>query len=335
MKLLKFTRHAEWYEPKLLPLLGLGYLVIELNHLPIRSSFIELLSLIASIAIGAVYVSVINDVCDVKEDVASGKPNTMKNLSAGQTALFLSTIIAAGVVCGYFIYPDGLSLLFYVMSWIVFSLYSIYPFRFKERGILGVLCDASGAHLFPSLFIISGLTHAAGQSINQQWIVLAGIWAFSYGLRGILWHQFHDRDNDITANISTFATQLQPANFVWPERVILTIELICFALMIYPIFNSWLLAVMILYILLMVLRKARHNIQPIIILEREGRPFSIVMHDFYLVFFPLAVLLDIALRSRYGWLLICVHLVVFPRPVYRVVRDFWQLTFYKPDNYKI
>jgi len=330
--LLKFTRHAEWYEPKLLPLLGLGYLVIYLNRLSVKASFIELLFLIASIAIGAVYVSVINDVCDVKEDVASGKSNTMKNLSAGQKALVLSTIIAAGIVCGYFIYPDELSLLFYVMSWIVFSLYSIYPFRFKERGILGVLCDASGAHLFPSLFIISGLMHAAGQSIHQQWIIFAGIWAFSYGLRGILWHQFHDRGNDITANISTFATQLQPANFVWPERVILTIELICLVMMIYPILNSWLLVAVVLYILLMVLRKVRYNIQPIIILERGDRAFSIVMHDFYLVFFPLVVLLDIALRGRYGWLLICVHLVVFPRPVYRVARDFWQLTFYKPHN---
>src|ERR1700761_5080904 len=103
MKLLKFTRHAEWYEPKLLPLLGLGYLVIYLNHLPVKSSFIELLFLILSITVGAVYVSVINDVCDVKEDKASGKPNTMQNLSKAQIALVLLVIFAAGIACGYFI----------------------------------------------------------------------------------------------------------------------------------------------------------------------------------------------------------------------------------------
>jgi 4-hydroxybenzoate polyprenyltransferase len=169
MNVLKFTRHAEWYEPKLIPLLGVGYLVIYLNHYPVQASALRLLFLIFSIGIGAIYVSVINDVCDVKEDVAAGKPNRMQNLTVAQKAFVLATICTLGIVCGYFIYPDILSLVFYSMSWIVFSLYSVYPIRLKERGVLGVFADASGAHLFPTLFIISNLTFTAGDKLNLQW----------------------------------------------------------------------------------------------------------------------------------------------------------------------
>ncbi len=64
-----------------------------------------------------------------------------------------------------------------------------------------------------------------------------------------------------------------------------------------------------------------YGIQPIIILEQKHKPFSIVMHDFYLVFFPLTILLDIALYTPNGWLLPCLHVLVFPRPGYRVAKD--------------
>ncbi|GAB3930909.1 UbiA family prenyltransferase [Mucilaginibacter myungsuensis] len=320
MRALKFTRHNEWYEPKLIPLLGVGYLVIYLNGYPLEVTAFRLLFLIFSIMVGAIFVSVINDVCDIEQDVAAGKSNRMEKLSRGQIAMLLIGIIGLGFCCGYYLYPDKLSMLFYAMSWIIFTLYSVPPFRFKERGILGVFCDASGAHLFPTLLIISNLTFIAGDRLDLQWTAVAAGWAFFYGLRGILWHQFYDRDNDIVAKFSTFATGIEPANFKLAERGIFLIELLCFSYLVHTIINVWFIIAIVLYLLLMIIKKRVKGIDPVIIITQKDRPFSILMHDFYLVFFPLTLLWSISLSTTYGWILLAIHVVIFPRPVYRVAK---------------
>jgi hypothetical protein len=58
----------------------------------------------------------------------------------------------------YSFYPDRLSLSLYIMSWVAFSLYSIPPARLKTKGILGVLADASGAHLFQVALLLHRFT---------------------------------------------------------------------------------------------------------------------------------------------------------------------------------
>lgn len=321
MKFLSFTRHSEWWEPKIIPLLSVGYLVICLNGYSWAASIGRLLFLILSIIIGAVYVSIINDASDIKEDRAAGKKNRMEKLAGWQIALIIVSCGCIGVYCGYRIYPDTRSLLFYILSWIVFSLYSFYPFRLKERGIWGVLADSTGAHLFPTLLIACNLVYFSGDTPSLSWTILTGIWAFSFGLRGILWHQFYDRENDTVARINTFASRIEPDRFRFRESLIFTVEIICFSLMIYEIANIWLLLSVLFYILLVIIRKKALNITTIIILTSKDQPFRIILHDFYLLFFPLAILVSIAIHQPYGWILLCVHFLLFPRPVYDVARD--------------
>src|SRR5207249_2154007 len=69
--------------------------------------------------------------------------------------LMVATLVALTVGTGFLFAwlwrDDALLLLCYLATWLAFSLYSLPPFRFKERGAAGVLCDAAGEQLFPAL----------------------------------------------------------------------------------------------------------------------------------------------------------------------------------------
>src|SRR4029077_12941145 len=95
----------------------------------------------------------------------------------------------------------------YVGVWAAFSLYSIPPFRLKGRAALGLIADASGAHLFPVLVAALLALRARGDGLDPTWVAACGAWAFAFGLRGILWHQLFDIDNDRKAGVHTFAVR--------------------------------------------------------------------------------------------------------------------------------
>ena len=329
MKLLKFTRYSEWWEYKLVPLLVVGYSAIIINRFPIEKVALTLSIILLAIISGAIYVSVINDLTDINEDAIAGKNNRMAGISSsGRFAiLFISIII--GLYFGYKFYPDMLSIYLFCSAYLVFSLYSLPPIRLKKRGIWGVFCDAMGAHLFPALLMITHITFILGGKLNLIFLIATGIWAFCYGLRGILWHQFYDRDNDIKSNTNTFASKIEPKDFKLSELTIFAIEIATLSIMIYHIFNLWLFLSLLSYLFLVLIRKFGFKYETVLILSPVSAPYQLLMNDFYLVFLPLSLLLEISLYNVYGWIVLCLHLLLFPRKTVLVVKDF----FYFIKNY--
>jgi hypothetical protein len=321
MKLLEFTRSSEWWEYKLVPLLSVGYATLLLNHYPIAPAVFKLLFLLSAVIIGAVYVSVINDISDIKEDAIAGKNNRMAKMSSLWQIAIVGVCLIAGIINGYFIYPDRLSLFFYLMAWIVFSLYSLPPVRLKKRGIWGLLCDAMGAHLFPALFITSSLLEFTHADKNVIWYVAIGIWALFYGLRGILWHQFYDRENDIKSGTTTFASRIKPELFKTQEVLIFSIEILAFLGLLSFIFNVWIACSTGLYLLLLWIRKRYLNHSICLIITPGNSPHQLLMNDYYLVFFPLSLLFTLSLNHPYGWLVLCCHLLLFPRKTLLAIKD--------------
>lgn len=321
MNLLKFTRYAEWWEYKLVPLLSIGYATLLLIDIPVEIGIGRLLFLLMSIIIGATYVSVINDITDISEDALAGKSNRMANVSPVVRTIILFLCISTGVIFGYFIYPDNLGLLFYTMAWIVFSLYSIPPFRLKKRGIWGVLCDAAGAHHFPTLLITANIIYLRHTEVSVIWYWAVGIWSLFYGLRGILWHQFHDRDNDLKSGTATFASRIQPGDFKVQETLIFVIEMTAFSIVLFFIFNKWVIIGLFLYIILVLIRKISFKYEISLIITPSSRPHQLLMNDFYLVFFPLSLLFTLTLTSKYGWVVLFFHLLLFPKKMLQVLND--------------
>lgn len=333
MEQLKFTRYSEWWEYKLVPLVSIGYATLLLTGTPIDQAILQLLFLLAAIVVGAVYVSVINDLTDISEDALAGKQNWMARTKPVFRILILIFCLTCGIFCGYLIYPDRLGLFFYAMAWIVFSLYSIPPFRLKKRGIWGLLCDAMGAHLFPTLLITTNLIYLNQNPMSVFWYLAIGLWTLLYGLRGILWHQFYDRNNDLKSGTTTFASRIQPENFKIQEFIIFGLELGAFSIILFYTLNQWVLLALILYISLFLIRRFVFKYQSCLIIAPYDKPYQFIMNDFYLVFFPLSLLFTLILSSHYGWIIVCAHLILFPQKTIMVIKDL--LIFLKKIRHNI
>lgn len=321
MRFFSIIRSVEWWEYKLPPLLAIGYATALKTEGMFMQAIPQLLFLLLALIVGAVYVSIINDMTDIEADLASGKSNRMVGIRPKIRWIFPTLCAIAGLACCYFLYPDRLSIFLYLIPWISFSLYSFRPVRLKNRGIFGVLADASGSHIFTSLLMISSISYVTGQSIDWIWFWSTGIWALCYGSRGILWHQFYDRKNDLQAGLNTYAVNQEPGHFRNKEIAIFCLELVAMASMLYCL-QLWLpVLFLFLYLVLALIRSKKLGYTAIFVIAPENRPFHILMADFYQIFFPLSLLITAACFQPYAWLILLIHLGLFPLKTITAIKD--------------
>ena len=143
--LIRLIRADEWWEYKLVPVLSTFYATALVLHIAVSSLWADALALLLSVAAAAAYASVINDVTDRADDVRAGKRNRVADRSRSIVAAVLAATVCAGFIFGWLWREDVQLLSCYLATWLAFSLYSFPPFRFKKRGLPGVLCDAAGA----------------------------------------------------------------------------------------------------------------------------------------------------------------------------------------------
>ncbi len=328
MKVVKAVRATEWWEYKLAPLLGLGYATAFAAGIPLIQAVPSFLVSLAGLIVGAAFASLINDVTDVGVDVAVGKMNRMAMFSPAVRWLFVIGCLVLGVLIGFFIYPDLVSLFFYAMAWLSFILYSVPPIRLKTKGGVGVVCCACGESVFPALFIASRLLYSIGFSDHHLWWLLAaGIWAFTFGLRAILWHQFVDRENDIVTNTSTFATRVAPQKFRPIAACIFIVELIAVVglLLQLDLLITWL--ALLLYVMLVIIRYKRYANMPIILFTPVNASWQMMMTDFYQAFLPVSLLVMATLSQPWAWLVLLAHILLFPYTIFIAIRDYSMAVF--------
>jgi hypothetical protein len=328
--ILNAIRSHEWWEYKLPPLLALGYATALPSPIPLYKAAIWLIFLLAAIMVGAIYVSIINDITDIKEDEVSGKTNRMASVPAHLRWVLPAICISIGLVCIYFLSNDKLSTLLYALPWISFSLYSFPPVRLKKRGLLGVIADASGSHIFISLLMVSSVSFFTHIPIDWLWFIAVGIWSAAYGLRGILTHQFWDRENDLKVNLMTYATKFDPQSFKIKTIVILAVELIAFAVMIWRIHLLVPIIFLGFYFALLIARYKIFDYKIVAVIVPKNHPFQILMADYYQLFFPLALLLTATLEQPKAWLVLLVHVLLFPQKMLLIIKDLSMIKY--PDH---
>jgi len=235
--------------------------------------------------------------------------------------------VAAGLVFAILWRRDALLLPLYLAAWLAFSLYSLPPFRWKARGILGVIADASGAHLFPTLVAVVVTFRWAGHTVSVPWMVAVGTWAFMNGLRGILWHQLSDAEHDRRAIVRTFA---QRHDARWIARlgtfVIFPIELVALACMLWTMGSAIPVALLALHLCLMLLRLRLWDMHAVIVAPKPR--FLIVLHEYYDGFLPVAVLWASAWRHPADAVVLAVHLLLFSNRIRQAVNDAVTLASY-------
>lgn len=323
MRFLKFTRYSEWWEYKMVPILSVAYLTTISIHQPLKTALPRIGLLFTALIVGAIYVSVLNDITDIHEDAVANKRNTMAKISPWVQAAILLSCLLFGAFVISLLYPDIPSMIFGTLTYVIFTLYSVKPIRLKKRGIWGVLCDASGAHLFPSLVMAVDLMFYFGQKCNFILVVAIGVWAFSYGLRGILWHQFSDKENDIKSGTNTFAVNTDVTKFKPIETGIFIVETIALIILLLQVANVYIIIGLLLYLFFVLLRRYVLFYKIFIILVRKDTPHQIIMNEYYFVFLPLSLLLSNAVSYTFGWVLVIAHIVLFPAKITAVLKDFF------------
>lgn len=318
------SRAGEWWEYKLVPIAGVFYATALYLGIPISSLWPAALALLGALVPGAIYVSAVNDLADREEDEAAGKANRMAGRPLWQIVPMVALPVAAGLAFAFHWRSDPPLLLAYLAAWIAFSLYSLRPIRLKARGLAGVIADASGAHLFPSLVAALLVFHQTGAQPDWPWIAAVAAWGAGYGVRGILWHQLHDLANDRAAGVRTFAQRHGP------ERAAALAHYVAFPLEIAGLAALlWLMGsvapplALLVYFILVQRRISFWEMQ--VVLVRPRPRYLIVMVDYYDVLLPLSVLIASALAHPADLIVIGVHLLLFPNRVRTVADEAWRL----------
>jgi hypothetical protein len=269
-------------------------------------------------------VSVINDITDLADDLRAGKANRLAGRPSWLRVLLLAAPIAMGVVFTLLWRDDPLLVAAYLCAWAAFSLYSLPPFRLKSRGVLGVVADASGAHLFPTLVGTLLVFRATGQGIDYIWVGAVAAWAFACGLRGILWHQLADLENDRRAAVQTFVLRHSPQVAVRLAGVlVLPLELLALAVLFWRMQSVLPVVFLALYTIFVALKGRFWGIA-LVIVEPRGR-YSILGQEYYTLFFPVAILAASALRHPADWGALTIHLLFFSAPAIFVAGECRQL----------
>jgi hypothetical protein len=313
-----FTRSHDWWEPKMTLIISMGLMSIYLyGTIPPTNGLIFLLPLICFTVAGAVYVSLINDFTDLREDLRADKKNRLQNYSSK----IRIGLISVSVICIFFFiylflsYPLGVG--FLIASWIIYTLYSFPPVRLKARGGWGVLADSLGAHVFPSMGTFAIVSDFLVQSVDGYALTLIGMWSLFYGFRGILGHQYLDRIRDKMVGLQTFATQFPVQKMKRIEFPLFLGEFIfLFGILLY--FQFFLLLFLLgIYFLYILILKFRLRIQFALVLHPEQPNWNILMASYYQVFLPIGLICLLATNTPWIYLLVPVFILLFPNEIQR------------------
>lgn len=280
--------------------------------------------LLVAVIPGAAYVSIVNDATDRSADLAAGKTNQLATFST--LAILALVLITAGFGTGFaYLWRGDTPLVsIYAAAWISFTLYSVPPFRLKERGLWGVVADAAGAHLCPALVAALLAGRAMQSPVMTIWLIAIALWSFGYGLRGILWHQLNDRENDVATGTDTFAAQRPRSHTeLYAAILVFPIELVGLVLILILVGGFLSLLLLAVHALIVAARMRFRQLYPALVGGKRGG--QVILQDYYELFLPLALLLSSALRHPADGALIVLHLIVFPQRAAIVARDAFAL----------
>lgn len=313
-RIIALGRIAEWWEFKVVPAMAAAYLTALAIGVSVWTIIPDLGLLIAALIPGAVFVSVLNDLADKTEDAVAGKTNRQ----AGTGICLPVILIGLSLLAGSFfvwvwrenIYPQSV----YIFAWLAYALYSIAPFRLKERGLAGVLCDAIGANVVPAMLGAMIVAQAAQIELAPYWLPSMGGWALAFGLRGILWHQIGDFAYDEKSGTRTFVARAGiERSMQWARWVIFPVEIICITVLIAT--SNWSAAAFAMLALIAYIHfvRARLDQFEMQIGLVKPRPRGIMlMQEYYDVFLPIALLLAASVLDVRALGVLILHGLLFP-----------------------
>jgi len=163
-------------------------------------------AILGALALYLAYMVLINDYFDMPYDKLSGKDRTIYHLPKLMVCgLTIATIFLGYIITIVFV-KQLVFLVIYTIAFLFATFYSAPPIRFKERGFLGVLCDAVMEKPLPVILIFSYFDYFT----FDAWFFI--VLCFIIQVEVIIHHQILDYEADLMTQIKTFVIKISSAS---------------------------------------------------------------------------------------------------------------------------
>lgn len=253
----------------------------------------------------------LNDWTDIESDRIAGKSNSAIKLKPFQRLLLIFSFLTLGLL-PWLILP--ISLATFGLLWVLIAclvVYSLPPFRFKERSLLGNICDIHYGHVLPAFIAYHTFSIILAPALEIQGLgILFYILLFAKGFRNIITHQIEDRKNDGQSNTETSVLKfglrrsVLLVNFFWILEIVLTFILLS------RLGSSFIFIwyLFIGYMIFLILWKTDTKST----IRYWYLNFWYSVNDFCEIWLPIYFLfLFVKTQPQYWWLL-AIHLILFP-----------------------
>ena len=200
----------KWWASKIAPLLAVTFLALIIEPLAVSEALGRGGAMLWSACLLATAAYVVNDWYDREVDRAIGKESTVMAMRGPVVAALHVTLVVVAALPWLLL---GLS----TTAWVAFAaivilplVYSAPPLRWKTRGGLGVVADASLAHLAPTTFALAafGALDLDDRVAPTLVAVAALVWSGAVGLRAIISHEIVDLESDRIAGVETWVGRI-------------------------------------------------------------------------------------------------------------------------------
>ena len=292
-------------------ILSFCYFLLLAGNVDAKTSALHFFAAIATTIGFMGFGYLINDLSDRKKDHLAGKGNGTANLSNGWIAFLIIMFSMIAILPWQYLPNDRVSGICLAIEFALFLLYSLPPFRLKERGILGVVTDALYAHVMPA-FLASWTFFLVGNKTYDDFsyfLITLSVWQFISGVRNIVSHQYKDYENDVSSKTKTLATKIgKDRTYGVMKNVLVPMEI--FSLLPFLWMAQYKIDLLFVAIIVFGLTafsnfRKGHSETPL-------KHFTNCFLDrFYLSWFPYIVIFSIVLRNNEFWWLLVFHFLLF------------------------
>lgn len=302
------------------------YIVFSQKTLSRHTFFLLGISILTATGIAGIGY-IINDLKDYEQDRIANK----RNLFVGKNLFFKISLILSCIciaIFPWFFLPSTIyTFLLLSIELLLFLIYAAPPFRLKEKGFSGIICDALYAQVIPCLLAAYTFTLIGNsKNISSSIVLTYTLWLLVTGIRNIICHQIDDFENDVSSYTITFVRNIGVENaqkLTFPYLFFVEI-LLFILLLIFLHFNFQIpLLLFLLYVLLIVLmRYLKRNKN-----ETKHQLYHFVnekiLNEFYEIQLPVLLLLYYAYYDRQFILLLMLHLMLFSGIYYAYGKGFY------------
>lgn len=238
-KVWKFLRADEWIYSKVPMMLGC-MLFFQLQS-PRNGSNFLFVSYFLYVSMFLAFSYVINDFSDIEADKRAGKVKYIAHIPKPTVILLMLLIAAIGCIPMLLVVKNKTGFIISTtITYISGIMYSMPPFRFKERGGAGVIECALAQRSLPLLPIFFEC------SANYLMYALFVLISLLDGIRYLLIHQVRDMENDRKSGVHTFLVDRNSNGRIlllvcFLFEIILSIFILWKLFMLYRVIIIWLL----------------------------------------------------------------------------------------------